>query len=74
VRLDVGEPAMPLLAEFLDAVIAPELEIAPPDATLICGDSHACTNGGVGALAWGSGTSELAHVVATRLPGLREDH
>jgi len=47
-------------------VIAPELGIALPGSTLVCGDSHTCTNGGVGALAWGIGTSELAHVIATQ--------
>ena len=46
-------------------VMAPELGIALPGATLICGDSHTCTNGGIGALAFGVGTSESAHALAT---------
>ena len=47
-------------------VIAPELGIALPGAVLVCGDSHTCTNGGVGALAMGIGTSEVGHVLATQ--------
>ncbi|RYJ00958.1 MAG: 3-isopropylmalate dehydratase large subunit, partial [Acetobacteraceae bacterium] len=37
-----------------------------PGTTLVCGDSHTCTNGGVGALAFGIGASELSHVLATQ--------
>src|SRR5882757_7937492 len=47
-------------------VIAPELGIALPGATLVCGDSHTATNGGLGALAWGIGTTEVMHVLATQ--------
>jgi len=47
-------------------VIAPELGIALPGATLVCGDSHTATNGGLGALAWGIGTTEVMHVMATQ--------
>lgn len=47
-------------------VMAPELGIALPGATLICGDSHTCTNGGVGALAFGVGTSESSQALATQ--------
>ncbi len=46
-------------------VMAPELGIALPGCTLICGDSHTCTNGGIGALAFGVGTSESGHALAT---------
>ncbi len=46
-------------------VMAPEMAIALPGTTLICGDSHTCTNGGVGALAFGVGTSESTHALAT---------
>src|SRR5216683_811941 len=38
----------------------------PPGATLIRGDSHTCTHGGVGALAFGVGSSELVHALATQ--------
>ncbi|USU05632.1 3-isopropylmalate dehydratase large subunit [Sphingomonadaceae bacterium OTU29LAMAA1] len=47
-------------------VMAPEMAIALPGTTLICGDSHTCTNGGVGALAFGVGQSESMHALATQ--------
>lgn len=47
-------------------VMAPELGIALPGTVLVCGDSHTCTNGGIGALAFGVGASELKHVLATQ--------
>ncbi|EHK54772.1 isopropylmalate isomerase large subunit, partial [Mesorhizobium alhagi CCNWXJ12-2] len=47
-------------------VIAPELGIALPGTTLVCGDSHTSTCGGMGCWAWGIGTSEVAHVLATQ--------
>ena len=47
-------------------VMAPEQGIVLPGVTLICGDSHTCTNGGVGALAFGVGSSELVHALATQ--------
>ncbi len=47
-------------------VMAPELGIVLPGTTLICGDSHTCTNGAVGALAFGVGSSELTHALATQ--------
>ncbi len=47
-------------------VMSPELGITLPGTTLVCGDSHTCTNGGLGALAFGIGSSELVHVLATQ--------
>jgi 3-isopropylmalate/(R)-2-methylmalate dehydratase large subunit len=47
-------------------VMAPELGIVLPGVTLICGDSHTCTNGALGALAFGVGSSELTHALATQ--------
>ena len=47
-------------------VMAPELGITLPGVSLICGDSHTCTNGGLGALAFGVGSSELTHALATQ--------
>jgi 3-isopropylmalate/(R)-2-methylmalate dehydratase large subunit len=47
-------------------VISPELGIALPGITLVCPDSHTCTVGGLGALAWGVGSTEGEHAVATQ--------
>jgi 3-isopropylmalate/(R)-2-methylmalate dehydratase large subunit len=47
-------------------VIAPELGIALPGMTIVCGDSHTATHGALGALAFGIGTSEVEHVLATQ--------
>jgi len=46
-------------------VVGPELGFTLPGTLLVCGDSHTCTHGALGALAWGIGTSELTHVLAT---------
>ncbi|WP_223787339.1 3-isopropylmalate dehydratase large subunit [Marinicella meishanensis] len=46
-------------------VIGPELGLTQPGMTLVCGDSHTATHGAFGALAFGIGTSTLAHVMAT---------
>jgi 3-isopropylmalate/(R)-2-methylmalate dehydratase large subunit len=47
-------------------VIAAELGIALPGSTLVCGDSHTATSGGIGAYAWGIGTTEVEHVLTTQ--------
>jgi 3-isopropylmalate/(R)-2-methylmalate dehydratase large subunit len=47
-------------------VVAPEQGIALPGMTLVCGDSHTCTVGALGVYAWGIGTSEVEHVLATQ--------
>ena len=54
------------LGQGIVHVMAPELGIALPGVSLICGDSHTCTNGGLGALAFGVGSSELTHALATQ--------
>ncbi len=46
-------------------VIAPELGIAIPGASLVCPDSHTCSLGALGTLAWGIGSSEAEHAMAT---------
>src|SRR5580700_10748709 len=47
-------------------VIGPELGITLPGTTIVCGDSHTSTHGAFGALAFGIGTSEVEHVLATQ--------
>jgi 3-isopropylmalate/(R)-2-methylmalate dehydratase large subunit len=62
VRLyDVGQPGQGIVH-----VMGPELGIVLPGLTVVCGDSHTCTNGGVGALAFGVGSSESTHALATQ--------
>src|SRR3979411_2414587 len=47
-------------------VIGPELGLTQPGLTIVCGDSHTSTHGAFGALAFGMGTSEVGHVLATQ--------
>lgn len=62
VRLfDLGE-----VGQGIVHVMGPELGLVLPGITLICGDSHTCTNGALGALAFGVGTSESTHALATQ--------
>lgn len=58
---DVDDPGFGIIH-----VVAAEQGLALPGMTLACGDSHTCTLGAVGALAWGIGQSELVHVLATQ--------
>jgi 3-isopropylmalate/(R)-2-methylmalate dehydratase large subunit len=58
---DVGDPRQGIVH-----VIAAELGLALPGCSLVCGDSHTATLGAFGTLAWGVGTSEVAHVLATQ--------
>mgnify|MGYP001826300478 FL=1 len=46
-------------------VVSPELGIALPGLTVVCPDSHSCTLGGIGALAWGIGSTEAQHAMVT---------
>ncbi len=53
-------------------VIGPQLGLTQPGLTIVCGDSHTATHGAFGALAFGIGTSEVEHVLATQtLPQVR---
>jgi 3-isopropylmalate/(R)-2-methylmalate dehydratase large subunit len=53
-------------------VIGPQLGLTQPGMTIVCGDSHTSTHGAFGALAFGIGTSEVEHVLATQtLPQIR---
>jgi 3-isopropylmalate/(R)-2-methylmalate dehydratase large subunit len=47
-------------------VVSPEQGIALPGVTLVCPDSHTCTQGALGALAWGIGSTEAEHAMATK--------
>jgi 3-isopropylmalate/(R)-2-methylmalate dehydratase large subunit len=53
-------------SEGIVHVIGPELGLTQPGATIVCGDSHTSTHGAFGALAFGIGTSEVEHVLATQ--------
>ena len=57
-------------------VIGPEMGYTQPGKTIVCGDSHTSTHGAFGALAFGIGTSEVEHVLATQTPapGEAQDH
>jgi 3-isopropylmalate/(R)-2-methylmalate dehydratase large subunit len=63
---DVDDPE-----QGISHVVAPELGIVLPGATHAVPDSHASTVGGVGALAFGCGTTELAHILATQVMALK---
>jgi 3-isopropylmalate/(R)-2-methylmalate dehydratase large subunit len=53
-------------AQGIVHVIGPEMGITQPGMTIVCGDSHTSTHGAFGALAFGIGTSEVGHVLATQ--------
>ena len=63
-----GVPYFPVLDERQGIVhiIGPEQGISLPGMTIVCGDSHTSTHGALGALAFGIGTSEVEHVLATQ--------
>src|SRR5881628_1261960 len=70
-RQNCEEFGVPLYAtgsgrEGIVHVIGPELGITQPGMTVVCGDSHTSTHGAFGALAFGIGTSEVEHVLATQ--------
>lgn len=58
---DLGDPRQGIVH-----IVAPELAIALPGMTFVCGDSHTCTVGALGTYAWGIGTSDVEHVLATQ--------
>src|SRR5258706_1913042 len=65
---DFGIPLFDIAApeQGIVHVIGPELGLTLPGATIVCGDSHTSTHGAFGALAFGIGTSEVEHVLATQ--------
>lgn len=58
---DLGDPRQGIVH-----VVSPEQGIVLPGLTLVCPDSHTCTQGALGALAWGIGSSEAEHALATQ--------
>ena len=58
---DVGQNSQGIIH-----VIGPEQGISLPGTTIVCGDSHTCTHGAMGAIAFGIGTTEVHHVLATQ--------
>jgi 3-isopropylmalate/(R)-2-methylmalate dehydratase large subunit len=66
---DVNDPRQGIVH-----VIAPETALTLPGVTLVCGDSHTATNGALGALAWGIGTTEVMFVMAAQSLLLRKPH
>jgi 3-isopropylmalate/(R)-2-methylmalate dehydratase large subunit len=76
-RRNCAEFGVPLYAtgsgrEGIVHVIGPELGLTRPGLTIVCGDSHTSTHGAFGALAFGIGTSEVEHVLATQTLPQRE--
>jgi 3-isopropylmalate/(R)-2-methylmalate dehydratase large subunit len=65
---EFGVPYIPLLdaRQGIVHIIGPEQGISLPGTTIVCGDSHTSTHGALGALAFGIGTSEVEHVLATQ--------
>src|SRR5262249_61058909 len=63
----MGDPG-----QWIVHVIGPQQGLTLPGMTIVCGDSHTSTHGAFGALAFGIGTSEVEHVLATQtLPQVR---
>ena len=65
---EFGVPYIPLSdkRQGIVHIIGPELGLSLPGMTIVCGDSHTSTHGAMGALAFGIGTSEVEHVLATQ--------
>ena len=65
---EFGVPLYPMgdAEQGIVHVIGPQLGLTQPGATVVCGDSHTSTHGAFGALAFGIGTSEVEHVLATQ--------
>ena len=65
---DFGVPYIPIedIRQGIVHIIGPEQGLTQPGMTVVCGDSHTATHGAFGALAFGIGTSEVEHVLATQ--------
>src|SRR5215207_5043433 len=70
---EFGVPLYPLGSDDqgIVHVVGPQLGVTQPGMTIVCGDSHTSTHGAFGALAFGIGTSEVEHVLATQTLPLR---
>ncbi len=70
---EFGVPYFPLLSreQGIVHIVGPEQGISLPGMTIVCGDSHTSTHGALGAMAFGIGTSEVEHVLATQTLLLR---
>ena len=66
--VEFGVPYIPIddVRQGIVHIIGPELGLSLPGTTIVCGDSHTSTHGALGALAFGIGTSEVEHVLATQ--------
>ncbi|MFL5281656.1 MAG: 3-isopropylmalate dehydratase large subunit [Rhodopila sp.] len=66
--VEFGVPYIPIqdVRQGIVHIIGPELGLSLPGTTIVCGDSHTSTHGAMGALAFGIGTSEVEHVMATQ--------
>jgi len=58
---DIDEPGQGIVH-----IVAPETGLAQPGMLILCGDSHTCTQGAVGAMAWGIGSTEVRHVLMSQ--------
>lgn len=65
--LDIDDPRQGIVH-----VVSPELGIVQPGLTLVCPDSHTCTQGALGALAWGIGSTDCEHALATQTLAARK--
>ena len=70
---EFGVPLFPLghAEQGIVHVVGPQLGLTQPGMTIVCGDSHTSTHGAFGALAFGIGTSEVEHVLATQTLALK---
>jgi 3-isopropylmalate/(R)-2-methylmalate dehydratase large subunit len=70
---EFGVPLFPMgdVDQGIVHVVGPQLGLTQPGMTIVCGDSHTSTHGAFGALAFGIGTSEVEHVLATQALPLR---
>jgi len=71
---EFGVPLYPMgdLEQGIVHVVGPQLGLTQPGMTIVCGDSHTSTHGAFGALAFGIGTSEVEHVLATQTLPLKQ--